>query len=74
MTLGIREKSKVNSENGSDRRLSCRSPTENGNELSKARMSIRRVPGRLPLAQVPLGHSAQQALGENLEQRAGGMG
>jgi len=41
--LGTREKSKVRSEKGFARRLSCRSPTEMGSELSKARMRARRV-------------------------------
>jgi hypothetical protein len=43
MMLGILEKSKVSREKGSARRLSCRSPTENGKELSKARMRARRA-------------------------------
>jgi hypothetical protein len=34
MMLGMREKSKVKRENGTDRRRRRRSPTEKGNELS----------------------------------------
>jgi hypothetical protein len=36
MMLGMREKSKVRSENGTERRRRRRSPTENGNELLMA--------------------------------------